>query len=142
MLNVTTTFFIHLVLHKWNILAEMVSDRCSLDFRLCISVKLITHPGMGMFLKENYWWINSITYSSLSNKRAAQLINFLKKSSLHTLIPSCTFINFRIFLGKNDFHSSKFWKIPTCTALFHPARLLILGFFPSYTFIPSCTIIR
>ena len=54
-----------------------------------------------------------------------------------------------------------FWKIPSCTALFHPARLLNLGNFepecefsimkneifhpaliPSCTFIPSCMIIR
>ena len=81
-------------------------------------------------------------YSSLSNKRAAQLINFLKNSSLHSLIPSCTFINFWKFSRKFVFHSTNFLKIPTCTALFHPARLLILKNFPACTFIPSCTIIR
>ena len=36
-------------------------------------------------------------YSSLSNKRAAHLINFLKNSYLHALITTCTFINFEKF---------------------------------------------
>ena len=38
-----------------------------------------------------------VKYSSLSNKRAAHLINFLKNSSLHALITTCTFINFEKF---------------------------------------------
>ena len=57
------------------------------------------------------------------------LINFLKFSNLHGLITSCTFINFWKFSDQLDFFTNDFWKIPTCMALLHPARLLILGNF-------------
>ena len=70
-----------------------------------------------------------LSYSSLSNNHAAHLINFLKNSNLHALIPTCTFINFGKFQTKTFFFTNKKWKIPTCTALFHPTRLLILGNF-------------
>ena len=36
-------------------------------------------------------------YFKLSNNRAANLIPFWKKSTLHVLIPSCTFIYFQGF---------------------------------------------
>ena len=65
-----------------------------------------------------------------------------KKSSLHTLIPSCTFINFWKFPSKLDLFTIELWKIPTCTALLHPARSLILDKFPACVFITSCTFIR
>ena len=81
-------------------------------------------------------------YSSVLNNRAANLILFWKKSILHALIPSCTFINFWIFLAKTFFYTNEKWKSPSCTALFHPARLLTFGILPSCTFIPSCTIIK
>ena len=84
----------------------------------------------------------TIIYSSLPNNRAANLINFLENSILHGLIPSCTFINFGKFQAKTFIFTNKKWKIPTCTALFQPARLLIFGILPACTFIPSCTIIR
>ena len=42
-------------------------------------------------------------YSSLSNKLAAQFTNSFKKSNLHTLIPSCKFINFGKISGKMIF---------------------------------------
>ena len=61
---------------------------------------------------------------------------------LHGLIPSCTFINFGKFQAKTFIFTNKKGKIPTCTALFQPARLLIFGILPACTFIPSCTIIR
>ena len=70
------------------------------------------------------------------------LINFLKNSNLHGLITSCTFIKFWKFSSLHDFYVSNFLKIPTCTALLHPARLLILGNFPACTIITSCTFIR
>ena len=70
------------------------------------------------------------------------LILFWKKSILHKLIPSCTFINFGNFLAKTLIFTNKNWNFPSCTALFHPARLLIFGILPACTFIPSCTIIR
>ena len=62
-------------------------------------------------------------YSGLSNKRAAQFINILKNSNLQGLIPSSTFIDFEKFARNLVFHSTILLKIPTCTALFHPAYL-------------------
>ena len=41
--------------------------------------------------KSNNITLLEVRYSSLSNKRAAQFIIFLKNSNLHGLIPSCTF---------------------------------------------------
>ena len=67
---------------------------------------------------------------------------FLKNSNLHTLITSCTFINFSIFFHFLWFFTNEFWKIPTCTALLPPARLLILEKFPACMIITSCTFIR
>ena len=81
-------------------------------------------------------------YSRVSNKRAAQIINFLKNSNLHGLITCCTFINFRKFSNQHGFYISVFWKIPTCTVLLHPAHLLILRNFPTCMIITSCTFIR
>ena len=81
-------------------------------------------------------------YSRVSNKRAAQIINYLKNSNLHGLITSCMFINIWSFSSLQDFFTIGFWKISACTALLHPARLLILGNFPSCTVITSCTFIR
>ena len=89
------------------------------------------------FLFDKIW-----RYSSVLNNRAANLILFWKKSILQALIPSCTFINFWIFLAKTFFYTNEKWKSPSCTALFHPARLLTFGILPSCTFIPSCTIIK
>ena len=90
-----------------------------------------------------YWGRNGLEeYSSLLNNRAANLILFWKKSILHVLIPSYTFINFWIFLAKTFFYTNEKWKSPSYTALFHPTRLLIFGILPSYTFIPSYTIIK
>ena len=86
--------------------------------------------------------VKNLKYSSVLNNRAANLILFWKKSILHALIPSCTFINFWIFLAKTFFYTNEKWKSPSCTALFHPARLLTFGILPSCTFIPSCTIIK
>ena len=101
------------------------------------------------FARFAYWYIFhcNITYilckySSLLNNRAANLILFWKKSILHVLIPSYTFINFWIFLAKTFFYTNEKWKSPSYTALFHPTRLLIFGILPSYTFIPSYTIIK
>ena len=93
-------------------------------------------------LSNDYQNLKSANYSSLSNKHAARLIIFLKKSNLHGLITSCTFINFWNFSSLHVFFTIDSWKIPTCTALLHPARLLISGNFPACTFITSCTIIR
>ena len=70
------------------------------------------------------------------------LINFLKFSNLHGLITSCMLINFWKFSSQFDFFTIDFWKIPTCMALLHPARLLILGNFPACMIITSCTFIR
>ena len=81
-------------------------------------------------------------YFKVPNNSAANLILFLENSILHGLIPSCTFINFGKFQAKTFIFTNKKWKIPTCTALFQPARLLIFGILPACTFIPSCTIIR
>ena len=80
-------------------------------------------------------------YSSLSNKSAAQFINFLENSNLHTLIPSCTFINFRNVWLKTYIFSNEKRKSPTCMPLFHPVCLLIFENLPSCTFIPSYMII-
>ena len=41
--------------------------------------------------------LNLYKYFKLSNNRAANLILFWKKSTLHVLIPSCTFIYFEGF---------------------------------------------
>ena len=68
-------------------------------------------------------------YSSVLNNRAANLILFWKKSILHALIPSCTFINFWIFLAKKVFYTNEKWKSPSYMALFHPTRLSIFGYF-------------
>ena len=69
------------------------------------------------------------------------LINFLKKSNLHTLIPSCTFINFKNSWLKSFIFTNEKRKSPTCMPLFHPACLLIFENLPSCTFIPSYMII-
>ena len=100
--------------------------------------------GKNMYsFNKTCWRKNSQTkYSSLLNNRAANLILFWKKSILHVLIPSYTFINFWIFLAKTFFYTNEKWKSPSYTALFHPTRLLIFGILPSYTFIPSYTIIK
>ena len=66
----------------------------------------------------------------------------MKNSNLLGLIPSCTFINFGKFQAETPIFTNKKWKIPTCTALFQPARLLSFWVLPACTFIPSCTIIR
>ena len=39
-------------------------------------------------------------------------------------------------------YNNKISKIPTCTALLHPALLLIFKILPTCIFIPTCTIIR
>ena len=44
-------------------------------------------------LKFNFQTCFLLWYSDLPNNHAANLINFLKNSNLHGLIPSCTFIN-------------------------------------------------
>ena len=60
-------------------------------------VGLISHReirlrnGKGIIGLWNSWAL--FVYSRISNKRAAQIINFLKISNLHVLITSCTFIN-------------------------------------------------
>ena len=87
-------------------------------------------------------------FFSLSNKRAAQLIDSLKKSNLYTLIPSSRFINFGKFWCKNVFHSSNFWnskpakpysiqQIYQFWEIFHPARLLDRLEYLSFTFLVS-----
>ena len=111
------------------------------------SAVLVTIRWLSIYLNFSYFshcfFLKSHeSYSSLPNNRAANLINFLENSILHGLIPSCTFINFGKFQAKTFIFTNKKWKIPTCTALFQPARLLIFGILPACTFIPSCTIIR
>ena len=78
-------------------------------------------------------------YFTVSNNHAAKFIIFLKKSNLHTLIPSCTFINFWNFWSKTFIFTNEKRKksnlhalIPSCmfisflkfchpALLFHPA---------------------
>ena len=68
-----------------------------------------------------------IDYFNLPNNHAANLINFLENSNLHTLIPTCTFINFWKLLAKTFIFTNEKWNIPTCMPLFQPALLLIFG---------------
>ena len=81
-------------------------EKCEIRFKIYIS-----------YIKTTLVYLINVLHN---------LLFFLKKSSLHTFIPSCTFIDFWNILAENGFHSSNFWKIPTCTASFHPACLLIL----------------
>ena len=54
--------------------------------------------------------------------------------------PTYTFTKFYDFKANTIIYCNKFPKISTCTALFHPALLLIFKILPSCTFIPNCTI--
>ena len=84
--------------------------------------------------KTKFYFVSMITLVYLINMLHI-LLSFWK-------IPSCMYINFGKFQAKIFIFTNKKWKIPTCTALFQPAQLLILGILPACTFIPSCTIIR
>ena len=60
-----------------------------------------------------FYRVMTIVYFKLPNNHAANLINFLKNSILHVLIPSCTFINFG-----EIFHPARLFdleKNPICT---------------------------
>jgi len=86
-----------------------------------------------------------ITKCSTISKQIITLVSLI--NMLHILliiwkIPSCTFIDFGKFQVKTFIFTNKRWKIPSSTALFHHARLLIFGILPACTFIPSSTIIR
>ena len=82
------------------------------------------------------------TYFTVSNNHAAKLIIFLKKSNLHTLIPSCTFIDFWNFWSKTFIFTNEKRKksnlhalIPSCMfinflKICHPALL----FHPTWLF--------
>jgi len=83
-------------------------------------------------------WLFTLQYQIIMQQI---FINFLKKSNLHTFIPSCTYINFRNFGSKPIFSLMKKRKSPTCISLFHPACLLIFENLPSCTFISSYMII-
>ena len=101
-----------------------------------IEIHPLSHPKRGCI---SIWpSVTTLQYQIIMQQI---LINFLKKSNLHTLIPSCTFIHFRNFWPKTFIFTNKKRKSPTCMPLFHPACLLIFENLPSCTFIPSYMII-
>ena len=113
---------------NWRYSRETFGNAWGLLFFFVISFEYIRNNWEPFSIWELIKWKDYLgTYFNLPNNHAANLINFLENSNLHTLIPTCTFINFWKLLAKTFIFTNEKWNIPTCMPLFQPALLLIFG---------------
>ena len=117
------------VLFKWHLTKNSIEKRTSVSI-------------------NNFGKVNTLIYRIIVQQN---FILFLEFSNLHGLIPSYTFIRFwKNYLPTRLFnHRLLLWNLRVGRLFFHPTRsysiLHVYCFsqkFPSYTFIPSCTIIQ